>query len=66
MKTEQHLLFALLLAGAAATTGCARKEAAESRSASKQESLTTGMTASVTALDPWEPVDNGFKGCEGG
>lgn len=63
MKTRRNVLCALGLAGAVGAAGCSQKETAGSRPESGP-TLAAGTAAPLPA--PWEAIDNGFKGCEGG
>jgi hypothetical protein len=58
MRSPTHRMWTLTLAGALATSACARSKPAAPES---QE----GAPAKTT-VDPWEPVDKSFTGCAGG
>jgi hypothetical protein len=70
MKTKREMCWMLLLVGAVATSGCARKETAGPGLASKpahgSDQSTPGTWPAAPPPAPWEPIDKSFKSCEGG
>jgi hypothetical protein len=58
MGSRRSMTAVAMVLGALAATSCSRKEASPDDAAP--------ATSASAARQPWEPFDEGFRGCEGG
>lgn len=64
MKTPGDIARALLLVGAIVVSLCACEDRLETKHQAAPQAAPTAGQAAAPAL--WEPIDESFKGCEGG